>query len=259
MKKENRGAAPRIIVMQPTVINVNGPSEQNVAWKEIPLTQGLSTKVDIIDYDFLMQWKWLARKSRDTYYAERNSRKGECIKRTRISMHRVIMNTPDDMQTDHQDWDGLNNRRYNLRNCTVNQNRSWIRPRSKTGYLGVSEHRWFKKKTGTWGISYGVSVTHNGVVYDLGTTRNIIVAAQLYDTKAKELKGEFANLNFPKETPGQKYYRENMELATGTSQEINCVHSNIDYPGRCAWHTSEFCKKKCAFNSALQDVDDDGY
>ena len=223
----------KISVMQPVVVNVDGPQGQIVSWKEILLTQGLSTKVDIIDYDFLMQWKWLARKSRDTYYAERNSRKGECIKRTRISMHRVIMNTPDDMQTDHKDWDGLNNRRSNLRNCTINQNRSWLRPRGKIQYLGVSEHRWFKKKTGTWGISYGVSITHDGITYDLGTTRDILIAARKYDIKAKELKGEFANLNFPEETPGQKYYRENMALAIGTSEEISRDPDDAEnvYPG----------------------------
>ena len=42
-------------------------------------------------------------------------------------------------------------------------------------------------------------------------------------------------------------------------EEIVCGHSSPDYPRMCFNHTSEFCKKKCAFNSALQDVDDDGY
>ncbi|MBK5202130.1 MAG: hypothetical protein JJE45_00210 [Prolixibacteraceae bacterium] len=222
--------------MQPTVVNVDGVAPgQSVAWKEIPLSRGLSTKVDIGDYDWLNQWKWFARKSRDTNYAYRNKTL-ESGKRIAIIMHREIMQTPDDMQTDHRDWDGLNNRRYNLRNCTVNQNRSWIKPRGKIQYLGVSEHRWFKKKTGTWGLSYGVSITHNGVVYDLGTTRDVIIAAKLYDAKAKELKGEFANLNFPEgklcESDAPVKYRD-------------CLHYN-----------SEYCRMRCEFG-AKETTDDD--
>ena len=193
MEKEVKPVMPVITVMQPRVVNVDG--SQNVAWKKIPLSKGLFTKVDDSDYDSLNQHKWFARKSKDTYYAYRNAKTIDG-KRGIIIMHREIMQTPDDMQVDHRDWDGLNNCRYNLRNCTVNQNRSWIKPRGKVQYIGVSEHRWFKKKTGTWGLSYGVSIAHNGVVYDLGTTRDILVAAKRYDAKAKELKGEFANLNF---------------------------------------------------------------
>ena len=41
------------------------------------------------------------------------------------------------------------------------------------------------------------------------------------------------------------------------SEEIVCRHLNVDYPGRCAWHTSEFCKKRCTFNLAWQEVVDD--
>lgn len=185
----------KMTVMQPTVVNVDSPSEQIVVWKEIPLSRGLYTKVDLNDYDSLNQHKWFARKSKDTYYAYRN---GKTIdgKRGVIIMHREIMQTPDDMQTDHRDWDGLNNRRYNLRNCTVNQNRSWIKSRGEIPYLGVSANYWNKKKTGTIGVSYSASIAHNGVVYNLGSSRDPVVAANLYDAKAKELKGEFANLNF---------------------------------------------------------------
>jgi len=163
--------------------------------KTIPLTRGLVTMVDDSDYEWLNQWKWFARKSRDTYYAQRNTtnKKG---KRIMLLMHREIMKTPDNMQTDHKDWNGLNNQKYNLRNCTVNQNRSWIKPRGKIPYLGVSEHRWFKKKTNTFEISYSATITHNGIIYDLGCSRDPVIAAKRYDAKAKELKGEFANLNF---------------------------------------------------------------
>ena len=39
-----------------------------------------------------------------------------------ILKHRIIINTPDGMVTDHIDRDGLNNQRYNLRSVTVSEN-----------------------------------------------------------------------------------------------------------------------------------------
>ena len=164
--------------------------------KTIPLSRGLVTMVDDSDYEWLSQWKWFARKSRDTYYAYRNGKRNG-TKRPMIIMHREIMQTPDGMQTDHKDWNGLNNQRHNLRNCTADQNHGWLRPRGNTPYLGVSKYQWFKKRSGTWGVGYKVSITHNKIIYDLGTTRDVIEAAKRYDAKAKELKGEFACLNFP--------------------------------------------------------------
>ena len=41
-------------------------------------------------------------------------------------------------------------------------------------------------------------------------------------------------------------------IASGVLDGIECVHSNADYPGKCGWHTSEFCKMRCAFNSAIE-------
>ena len=40
-----------------------------------------------------------------------------------VLLHRVIAGTPVGMETDHRDRDGLNNRRNNLRNATIAQNR----------------------------------------------------------------------------------------------------------------------------------------
>jgi len=36
--------------------------------------------------------------------------------------------------------------------------------------------------------------------------------------------------------------------SSGILDGIECVHSSVDYPGRCAYHTSEFCRDVCAFN-----------
>lgn len=82
----------------------------------IKLSQGLFTMVDDEDFEYLNQFNWFAVKSRNTYYAIRR------YKHTTIRMHREILNTPSRMVTDHQDRNGLNNQRYNLRVVTNQEN-----------------------------------------------------------------------------------------------------------------------------------------
>jgi hypothetical protein len=147
--------------------------------KEIKLSQGKVAMVDDSDYDYLMKWKWCAQKSKQTFYAVRNPN---------IKMHRVIMCTPEDMQIDHINGNGLDNQKYNLRNCTPNQNRK-NRKRRKNGtskYKGVCYHR--------GGIE--ASAWANNTKYIIGYFKTEEAAAMAYDEKAKELHGEFANLNF---------------------------------------------------------------
>lgn len=68
-------------------------------------------------------------------------------KRTTIRLHRLIMDTPDDLLCDHIDRDTLNNRRSNLRNVTevVNLNNKGVYKNTSSGVKGVSQ-----KPNGTW-------------------------------------------------------------------------------------------------------------
>lgn len=152
--------------------------------KQIPLTQGKVAIVDDDMYEYLMQWKWSAIKSRSTYYAKRN---GGFPFRKMILMHRVIMNTPDGMETDHRDHDGLNNTRANLRNCTRSQNLRNHKTRNSSGFKGIKMHQ------GKWRADIYV----DGKRIYLGSSSNAEDAAKLYDEAAKKYFGEFANLNFP--------------------------------------------------------------
>lgn len=88
--------------------------------KEITLTKGKYALVDDSDYEYLKQWKWYALNSRGIYYAARC----EIVdgKRKTIMMHRVIMSPPLGLEPDHQNHNGLDNQRHNLKNVTHRQN-----------------------------------------------------------------------------------------------------------------------------------------
>jgi len=150
--------------------------------KSIPLTQGKFAIVDDEDYEYLTQWNWQYRGG----YAARSVRKaGE--KRKSIFMHRVINETPSDMQTDHIDQNKLNNSRGNLRSCSIGENgrNRKLQINNKSGFRGVYSNK------NKWYASIGI----NGKRIYLGTFQNKIDAAIKYNEQAKIEYGEFAVLN----------------------------------------------------------------
>ena len=166
--------------------------------KLIPLTQGKFTQVDDEDYDYLMQWKWYALKSHQTYYAMRYGK--ENGKEKRVIMHRVIMKTPEELVVDHKDHDGLNNQKSNLRNCTaINNGKNripWINSSSK--YLGVFvlESTRISKNGRVRKYNYITSALKIGEkLMRLGVFKTEEDAAFAYNEAAKIHHGEFASLN----------------------------------------------------------------
>jgi hypothetical protein len=160
--------------------------------KEIKLTQNQIAFVDDEDYDFLLQWKWCSYFSpiTKTYYAIRNSRINEKIKRINIYMHREIMETNKILFCDHINHDTLNNQKYNLRNCIFinNMQNKKLYKNSTTLYKGVI----FDKETGKYRSRIGID---NRKIH-IGRFSSAIDAAMAYDKKAIELYGEFAHTNF---------------------------------------------------------------
>jgi hypothetical protein len=157
----------------------------HIFMKEIKLTQDKSAQVDDSDFDYLNQWKWHTFKHCKTYYAVSHIRVDG--KQKTIYMHRVIMNTPNHLQVDHIDHDGLNCQRNNMRNCTNSQNKMNTNPFGAVKYLGVSIHQ---------GRIYLAGIKVNGKRMHIGLFKEAEDAAKAYDVKAKEYFGEFANLNF---------------------------------------------------------------
>ncbi len=156
----------------------------------IILTKGYVALVDEEDYDYLSQFTWHAdvRKvsgDRALVYARRMpSRK--LGKRSPIYMHAEICGYPD---ADHQDGDGLNNQRYNLRPASESQNRANSRRRVGTTsiYRGVS----WNKRDSKW----RASIRKDKKTFNLGNFFSEADAAQVYNFAAESMHGEFARLN----------------------------------------------------------------
>lgn len=153
--------------------------------KKIWLNKGKYTLVDNKDYDHLSQWKWCITNGG---YARRTiSKDGKVVG---ISMHRLIMDTPDGMETDHINHDKLDNQRQNLRICTKSQNH-FNRLKNRVGssyYRGVS---WNKQKK-----SWETAIKLNKKRIFIGYFKNERYAAMAWDIWAKDLYGKFARLNF---------------------------------------------------------------
>ena len=131
------------------------------------------------------------------------------------SIHRVVMNVSKGMHVDHRNGDTLDNRKENLRVCTVSQNAQnrKLREDSSSGMKGVWEikkpirKKYVSKKTGE--VKYHewmpkkrfkayIKPTKGKRVW-LGCYSTLEEAGRARDRKAIELHGEFAYLNFPRE------------------------------------------------------------
>jgi hypothetical protein len=111
-----------------------------------------------------------------------------------ILMHRLIVGEPPrGLEIDHINRNKLDNRRANLRVCTISQNRA---NRHKfrgcsSQYKGVSlirvSNRWSAK------------IKENGRLRHIGTFDSEVDAARAFDREALRIHGEYAFLNFAQE------------------------------------------------------------
>lgn len=152
--------------------------------KRIQLTQGKHAIVEDQDYPLVSQYKWIY--SSKGYAITHNPQNNKQW----IWMHRLIMSTPKDLQTDHINGNKLDNRRSNLRICTSSQNRvNIIHPINSTStFRGVS---WNKEKN-RW--SSQIQVNNKRIL--IGRFNNERHAAIAYDLWARDIFGEFSLLNF---------------------------------------------------------------
>ena len=152
---------------------------------EVELTKGAVATIDAIDLPVVEPYLWSLRIDDHRHYAIRNIPRPGGGQIT-MAMHRLIMGTQDGGPIiDHWDGNGLNNTRANLRETEQPNNLGNSRRRkdNTSGFKGVSPN------LGRWRLC--VAGRYHGL-FDTAEE-----AARAYDEKAKELWGEFAQVNFP--------------------------------------------------------------
>lgn len=144
---------------------------------KILLPHGKYAYVSDRDYEWLNQYRWCINSQNFVM---------RIVNKKTITMHRLIMNPPRNMQVDHINGDRLDNRRENLRICTQSQNcTNRASVKSKSGYKGVSKH-WNKWRA-------VIKVNQKKIHLGLFDTKE--EAALAYNKAAKVYFGDFARLN----------------------------------------------------------------
>lgn len=154
--------------------------------KEIPLTQGKVTLVDDEDFEWLSKFNW--------HYGCKGYAVRGIHHTGKEYMHVAIMHATSIFQVDHKNLNTLDNQKSNLRICTQIQNSRniGISKANKSGYKGVSKHGDPRYKKEWMALIY-----LRGKGIHLGSFFTKEEAARAYDRAAKNLFGEFAQLNFP--------------------------------------------------------------
>lgn len=153
--------------------------------KTIPLTKGYVAQVDDEDFDALVSVRWCAQVlPGGLVYAARYD--GAHY----VYMHRVILGVTSGL-VDHENGNGLDNQRANLRPATKSTNavNAKLASNNSSGYRGVYRQRGHCR--------WHARVTVQGTVILLGTFDTAEEAARARDAAALQHFGPFARLNFP--------------------------------------------------------------
>lgn len=132
----------------------------------VPLTQGKFAIVDNRDFDLVSQYSWYTHLSRNTYYARTDTP-------VKIAMHQLILSSDDpELEIDHINRKGFDNRRSNLRLVTHARNLRNQKKRSgcTSRFLGV----YCNCNTGKW-ESY---IKYKGKKLHLGHFQTELEAAE---------------------------------------------------------------------------------
>lgn len=151
----------------------------------------------LLDYEDWLKYKDTTFIKDDKGYVISDTGKGPT--RKVWALHRDIMGNPEGLVVDHINGDTLDNRKYNLRICTIKENvRNSASQVGTSAYKGVS---WDKERD-KWVAAIKVDRVGNF----LGRFDSELEAAAAYDKAAKQYYGEFARLNL--EAPYKKPYKE---------------------------------------------------
>ena len=149
---------------------------------KINLQDGLITIIDGEDYERIKHLHWFYGVG--NYYVGANLGNGK-----QVLLHRLIMETPKGLHTDHKNGNKLDNRKSNLRICTPSQNQFNSRKiiKKSSRFKGVS---WYKRHK-----LWKAYIVKNGIQIHLGYFKCEEEAAKIYNAKASELFGKYCCLN----------------------------------------------------------------
>ena len=159
--------------------------------RHILLTRGAVALVDEGDFDMVAgagQWHLIGDIGRPRGAGRGIYRDGRMRHQL---MHRLILGAPEGLIVDHRNRNPLDNRRSNLRLCTVAQNRCNCPP-ERQRISGIT----FKGVTAANG-RFTARIAKGGRQIYVGRYDTQEQAARAYDAMARLHFGEFAFLNFP--------------------------------------------------------------
>lgn len=126
-------------------------------------------------------------------------------------MHRLILGASKGQQGDHQNGNGLDNRRINLRLCTNSQNQMNRKKSSRysSKYKGVTWNSHARK--------WQAQIKRQGVMHYLGLFVDELEAARAYNKDAQEYFKDFALLNLEKADASADHRRHQAPLGKASS------------------------------------------
>lgn len=164
--------------------------EGDVAY--LTLTKGYEAIIDAADVPLVCHRNWWALEARHkgssevrTVYAQ--ARLGGL----HVYLHRVLLGLDSTLQIDHQNGNGLDCRRENLREATPTENacnQRLSKARNTSGIKGV----WWDSARQLW----AAEIRRAGVRLRLGRFRCITAAALAYAKASRELHGGFGRVEW---------------------------------------------------------------
>jgi hypothetical protein len=143
--------------------------------------------IDDADWNLVGRYSWRVHRLKDGRVTARGQ---DATGREVGDMHRLILGCGAREKVNHRNWNGLDNRRKNLRLATHSETMRNQRHHrdSLFSFKGVDRLR-----SGHW----RARIMLDRKRFELGTFATAREAALAYDRAAREHFGEFAHLNFP--------------------------------------------------------------
>lgn len=135
--------------------------------------------IDDEDYDFVMSRSWTPLGVGLKYLAHKKK-----------YLHRLLLNAKDGDVVDHINGQKFDNRKSNLRICSIRQNQMNQKPQNITKTAIFKGVGWHGVKN-----NYRAYIKIYGKAHHLGNFKTTHEAAFAYDMKAFELFGEYARQN----------------------------------------------------------------